>query len=309
MHTMNDTALDAFMHHLEHVQRRSRQTVRTYRYTLNYWLAWLGDRPISDVRPEDVELWAQRERRGGKTPSAHTMRREIVVARTFHQWAAERDYGAAMLLSAHAPSVKRRAPKPINDATWLKLWRSDLCESDRMMFGLGYFCGLRRVELVTLRPQDVNVPAGEMRFIRKGGSPEPIEYRLMGSWLRDLPIGEGFDDWLELFESTVGTRQLLGANNVWWESIDWPSADSERLARRLRAALRAVNLPPNAFTLHQLRHSCATNLMRGGCPMELIRDAMSHSSFDITSMYAKTSGQMARELTKRDDHERQARYG
>lgn len=300
MNTMNNTALDAFMHHLEHVQRRSRQTVRTYRYTLNYWLAWLGDKPISDVRPEDVEMWAQRPRRGGKTPSAHTMRREIVVARTFHQWAAERDYGAAMLLSAHAPSVKRRAPKPIADALWLTLWRSGLSDSDRMMFGLGFFGGLRRVEMVTLRPQDVDLDAGMMTFVRKGGSPEPIEYRLMGEWLTNLPVGEGFHNWLEIFESTVRTRQSLEANNVWWESIDWPSADSERLARRLRAALTRAGLAPDAFTLHQLRHSCATNLMRGGCPMELIRDAMSHSSFDITSMYAKTSGQMARELTKRE---------
>lgn len=228
------------------------------------------------------------------------MRREIVVVRTFHQWAAERNYGAAMLLSAHAPSVKRRAPKPVTDDVWLRLWASDLTWSDRMMFGLGYYCGLRRVELVTLRPENVDLQTGTMRFIRKGGSPEPIEYRLMGEWLRGLPIGEGFDEWLNVFEATVRNRQEIGANLVWWEAIDFPSADSERLARHLRAALRAAGLPA-AFTLHQLRHSCATNLMRAGCPMELIRDAMSHSSFDITSMYAKTSGQMARELAKRNE--------
>lgn len=298
-HHTNIEILDAFMDHLEHVQRRSPQTVRTYRYTLNYWLNWLGDRGLSEVRPQDVEDWARRQRRKDATPSAHTMRREIVVVRTFHQWAAERGYGAAMVLSAHAPTVKGRTPKPIADSLWLKVWRSDLEDGDRLVLGLGFFCGLRRIEIVTLRPENVDVEAGTMRFIRKGGSPEPIEYRLMGRWLDRMEVGEGYDDWLDIFESTVPHRAALGADLVWWEAIGCSSADSERLARHLRAALKAVDLPGDAFTLHQLRHSCATNLLRADCPKELIRDALSHSSWDITSMYAKTSGQMARELEKR----------
>lgn len=299
METMNRTVVADFMDHLENVQRRSDQTVRTYGYTLHYWLDWLGDKSLSEVRPQDVELWARRSRRGGKRPSAHTMRREIVVVRTFHQWAAERDYGAATVLSAHAPTVRGRTPKPIDDATWLRAWRSDLQESDRMFLGLGFFGGLRRVEMVTLRPEDVDPQLGQMRFIRKGGSPEPIEYLMMGRWLEGMEIHAGFDRWVDILHRTVDTRTKLGANLLWWEGIGATAADSERMARRLRAILKGVGLSPTAFTLHQLRHSCATNLLRGGCPVELIRDALSHSSWDVTSQYAKTSGQMARELEKR----------
>lgn len=298
MHTVNTTIMEAFMDHLEHVQRRSPQTVRTYRYTLNYWLDWLGDKPLSEVRPHDLEDWARRERRGGSQPSAHTMRREIVVARTFHQWAHERDYGAAMVRSAHAPTVKGRTPKPITDEVWLQLWRSNLDDADRLMFGLGFFAGLRRVEMVTLSPNDIDTCLGTMRFVRKGGSPEPIEYQAMGEWIETLPIAEGFCNWLDILAETVEQRRSVNANLLWWEAIGHPPADSERLARHLRAALKAAGLPGNAFTLHQMRHSCATNLLRVGCPPELIRDALSHSSWDITSHYTKTSGQMARALER-----------
>lgn len=301
MNDMNRQAVDAYLHHLEHVQRRSAQTVRTYTYTLNYWLTSLGDTSIGDVKPNMVEDWARRPRRSvdgePKTPSAHTMRREIVIVRTFHQWAAERDWGASMIRSAHAPTVKGRTPKPVTDEQWLAIWDNpDLAQSDRVMFGLGYFAGLRRVELVTLRPQDIDVEGGTMRFVRKGGSPEPIEYRAAGMWLNgsDVPTASGFEQWCDLFEETVAARLRLNANFVWWEAIGSASADSERLARRLRAALRAAGLPDTAFTLHQLRHSAATNLLRAGCPPELIRDFMSHSSWDVTSMYAKTSGLMAK---------------
>jgi site-specific recombinase XerD len=298
MNITNTATMEAYLDHLEHVQRRSPQTVRTYRYTLNYWVDWLAERGLDEVRPQDVEDWARRERRGGR-PAAHTMRREIVVVRTFHQWAAERGYGASMVLSAHAPTVRGRTPKPVPDELWTQVWSTAERPSDRLFLGLGYFCGLRRVEMVTLRPDDVDVEAGTMRFIRKGGSPEPIEYVAMGGWLEGTPPHDGFEQWREQFESTVLARRALRANLVWWEGIGHAPADSERMARRLRAVLRDAGLPGDAFTLHQLRHSCATNLLRAGCPPELIRDALSHSSWDVTSMYARTSGMMALRLEGR----------
>lgn len=309
MNEKNTIALGAFMHHLEHVQRRSAQTVRTYRYTLHYWLKWLGNTSLSEVRPEMVEKWAGRKRRGGKIPSAHTMRREVVIVRTFHQWAAERGFEASTVISAHAPTVKGRTPKPISEELWHSVWTSDLDESDRLFLGLGYFCGLRRIEMVTLRPEEVDLQSGTMRFYRKGGSPEPVSYRAMVGWLEGLPAHEGGEEWLDLFEATVRRRQELGANLVWWDAIGAPSADSERMARRLRKALTATGHPSDAFTLHQLRHSAATNLMRAGCPPELIRDQLSHSSWNVTSMYARTSGLMEQALEKKRNGGSSVAYG
>ena len=113
MHTMNTTALEAFMDHLEHTQRRSMQTVRTYRYTLNYWMKWLDEKGIDDVQPEDVEAWARRERRGGKRPSAHTMRREIVIVRTFQR-----------LLSPLTRSSSMRRANSLSTPLWLDQMRT-----------------------------------------------------------------------------------------------------------------------------------------------------------------------------------------
>ena len=304
----NEQVMDKYMEHLERVQRRRPQTVRTYKYTLNDWLKCLDDKPLSEVRPTDVEDWASRPRRKGGPPSAHTMHREVVVVRVFQQWAHERGYGAATVRSAHAPSVPPRSPKPVDDEMWFQLWRSKLSDTDRMCLGLGYFAGLRRGEIVSIEPDQIDTKEGTMRFIRKGGSPEPVEYKAMGDWLEGLPIHEGFDRWCSILEEQVARRLKLGANLLWWEGYGDQTLDSERLARRLRAALINSGLAPNALTLHQLRHSAATNLVRSGCPPELIRDALSHSSWDVTSRYAKTSGQMARELHDRrnpKDHDSQ----
>jgi len=292
----NQWVLDKYMEHLETVQRRRPQTVRTYRYTLKHWVDCLKDKPLSEVRPTDVEDWAARPRRSNKRPSANTMHREVVVVRVFQQWAHERGYGASTVRSAHAPSVPSRSPKPVDDDLWLHFWQSDLSDTDRMCFGLGYFAGLRRGEIVSIEPGQVDTKTGTMRFIRKGGSPEPVEYLAMGQWLEGMAVHEGFDNWARIVSEQVERRLELGANLLWWEGIGDQAADSERLARRLRAALVAANLDDKRMTLHQFRHSAATNLVRSGCPPELIRDALSHSSWDVTSRYAKTSGQMQREL-------------
>jgi integrase/recombinase XerD len=299
MNQNNQQTVEAFIEHLTDVQRRRPQTVRTYAYTLKHWIEHLADKPLSDVRPTDVEDWAARPRRSNDKPSASTMRREVVVVRVFQQWAHERGHGAATVRSAHAPSAPSRSPKPVDDADWLKVWRSDLRESDRLVLGLGYYAGLRRGEIVTLRPEDVTPETGTMRFIRKGGSPEPVEYKAMGQWLEGMEIHEGFDDWCSIVTEQVDRRLELGANLLWWEGIGEQAADSERLARRMRTMNETAGLDATQITLHRLRHSAATNLVRAGCPPELIRDALSHSSWDITSRYAKTSGQMERALNQR----------
>lgn len=299
MNQNNEQTLEAFIQHLEVVQRRRPQTVRTYAYTLKHWIEHLADTPLSAVRPTDVEDWASRPRFGTQQPSASTMRREVVVVRVFQQWAHERGYGASTVRSAHAPSAPARSPKPVDDADWLQVWRSELRESDRLVLGLGYYAGLRRGEIVTLRPEDVAPETGTMRFIRKGGSPEPVEYIAMGRWLEGMEIHEGFNNWCDIVDATWQTRTALGANHMWWEGIGHQAADSERLARRMRTMNENAGLQPDQITLHRLRHSAATNLVRAGCPPELIRDALSHSSWDITSRYAKTSGQMERALNQR----------
>lgn len=304
MEHTNQQVVDAFINHLESTQRRSTETVRTYRYVLRSYIEFLGDRRLDAVRPHHVEDWAARIRLvsgSERKPSTSTMRREIVVCRRFHQWANERDYGASSISSAFAPAAPDRSPKPAANADWLQLWRSDLTDSNRLVFGLGYWAGLRRREIVTLKPSDVELENGIMRFVRKGGSPEPIEYKAMGAWLVGMEIHEGFDRWLEIVDAAVTNRRNLNANLLWWEAISDPSPDCERLARRLRASLREAGLDRGQFTLHQLRHSAATNLYRSGCPPELIRDALSHSSWNTTSRYAKTSGQMARALERRDE--------
>jgi site-specific recombinase XerD len=62
------------------------------------------------------------------------------------------------------------------------------------------------------------------------------------------------------------------------------------LNRRMGDWLVQCELPSDAFTPHNLRHSFATNLLRTGVPLDVACDLCNHSSVAITMRYVRTAG-------------------
>jgi integrase len=282
------------------------QSLRVYAETLRKWLGWLDANGIDlfDVKPADVEDFASRIRTTGRPPSAGSERRDVVVLRAFHAWGHETRLGLPLVSTAYAPSVRDRNPKPVPDDVWLQLWRSDIDDMERLWLGMGYWLGLRRFEIVTVSPCAVDLNAGTMAFERKGGSTQPIEYRALAEAVVDLPtgVGDGAATWLRIFELEVERRIRLGALWLWWDATGDANLDSNRLNKRLiRSVLPQAGLEPDAVTPHMLRHSCATNLLRAGVPLEVIADQLSHSSTAMTLRYAKTAGQLSKWVQRRSD--------
>lgn len=300
----NRAVVEAWLEHVETQQNRQPHTVRTYRYTISNYLDWLGATPLECVTPEMVEQFSQRPRQHGRRGAAGTVRREVTVVRTFHQWAHERGYGAAMVKSATAPSVKDRDPQPVADDDWLRLWHSDMAPHDRALLGVMYFIGLRRVEVVSLRPSDVDTDVKQLRFKRKGGSTRAVEYGAIVDALSFVPtkgIGLSAEEWLADFEDETRRRVAACANLWWWDAVgDWEN-DPVRVNRRVRSLANQANLDPSLVRPHHMRHAAATNLLRAGVPVEFIADQLSHSSVTMTLRYANTSGQLARLVAQRKE--------
>lgn len=288
-------------------RRRMRpQSIRVYSETIRKWANWLDANGIDlyAVKPSDVEDFASRIRTTGRPPSAGSERRDVVVLRAFHAWGHETGRGLPLVSTAYAPTVRDRNPKPVPDDVWLQLWRSDIDDMERLWLGMGYYLGLRRFEIVTVSPGAVDLDTGTMVFERKGGSTQPIEYRALTEAVRDLPtgVGEGASTWLRIFELEVERRNRLGALWVWYDATGDANLDSNRLNKRLtRSVLPQAGLDPDAVTPHMLRHSCATNLLRAGVPLEVIADQLSHSSTAMTLRYAKTAGQLSKWVQRRSD--------
>lgn len=300
----NEDLIAEYMAYVKLDQGLSERTVRTYTETLQNYAKWLNGRPLASVRPKDVTEFGRRPRPRTSTPSANTVRRDVVAVRLLHQWCYENDHAEVRPVStAVAPKVPKPHPKPIADDVWRALWGADLVDDDRLWLGLGYFCGLRRAEIVTIAPHEVKPQSGLMDFERKGGSYHALEYvECVESVDEELPwltMGHA-QRFLDILHETAVKRENLGATYLWYDSIGHVENDGNRLNKRLdRFLVPRHDLPPGSITPHMLRHSCATNLCRAGHELEFVQIQLSHSSIEITQRYMNMSGQMARRRAQR----------
>jgi site-specific recombinase XerD len=277
-------------------------TTRQYSATLKHFARQFADTDMHSLLPEDVEAFARRPLRNGNQPAAPTARREQVAVVKFMEWCVARK---EMNLRGHlltvAPKVKMGVPKPISDDVWRHLWMSDsVCPDDRLWLGLGYFCGFRRFEMVTIRPPEIHIDTKVMQFERKGGGFHTLDYLAMTASVGErLPwLAEGWEDWMGMMEAHSVQRHTEARLCVYAHADD-PFLDGNRLSKRLGRVLSHAGLESTSFTLHQLRHSCATNLFRAGWPPEVVQKALSHSSFEITKGYMDVAGHMRAKLTER----------
>lgn len=292
-----------YLEHAENRKGRRENTLRMYKYSLIKWCAYAAGRNPEDLTQDDVEEFAGRPVKGGTTtPAPSTVRRETAAVVGFLGWLVARK---RMTCYAHldvcAPRVKPGVPRPINDDVWRALWLADtVCPDDRLWLGLGYFCGLRRFEIVTIRPEEVFPEDRVMIFERKGGGRNRLDYLAMVASISDeLPwLAEGWRDWVDLLESTARAREGEERLSVYAHAEDG-FLDGNRLSKRLGRILAAAGLARNSFTIHQLRHSCATNLFRAGWAAEEVQRALSHSSFDITKGYMEVAGAQRARLVRK----------
>ena len=61
---------------------------------------------------------------------------------------------------------------------------------------------------------------------------------------------------------------------------------TQRLRARFNRHCAGAKLG-NGFTVHSLRHSCATEMLRGGASVRHVQELLGHSSIDTTQIYTR----------------------
>ena len=279
----------AFERHLRSERGRSEHTTRAYLGDIRNLGAFLeaecGVTRLEEVRLADLRAWLAAQSQAGAARS--TIARRSAAVRTFLGWATRTGRLAAdpsLRLAApqrdgHLPAVLRQsdASALLEMAAVASDDQDAMHLRDRAALELLYASGIRVGELTGLDLDDVDLDAGLVRVMGKGGKERTVPF--------GAPAREALVAWLSLGRPQVvkadsGPALLLGRRGR--------RADARQIRSALHALLSHVPDAPD-LSPHGLRHSAATHLLEGGADLRLVQELLGHASLATTQIYTHVS--------------------
>lgn len=290
---------------------RTQLTCYQYGAKLDELLAYLGERSLADADLAELEAWVARPRQGrgqGNLGADSTRNKDMIVLRGLFKWACA--HGRLLVnptLDLELPKVRNELPKAIDPKVWSEFYYSPMVDDvERVVYGLGFFCGLRREEICRLETshlrQDVIAGfkrKGDRNSHRSGHVPYVSLARLFA--YKHPTLLRAPEDFLGPLSALLTSR----ADRTWlipWgeESEAWHATYSptsrpvlpkgmtcpDQINGRLLRAFKRAGMSRQAFTPHALRHSFVTYLLRADVRIEVVAKLANHSSIDITRRYA-----------------------
>ncbi len=213
--------------------------------------------------------------------SRHTVRNHIFGLRLFFAYAQK------MAFITENPMSLIRAPRPegkprqvLSPAEIEALYRACRNEQERAILGLFYGCGLRRMEAEKLDLRDVDFREKYL-YVRSG----------KGRKRRVIPMAEYVVNDLKSYRYDMRPGQV----SRFTKQEDARAFMLNKRGGRLRGAIcwgyfkavaRRAKLDEK-ISLHHLRHSIATHLLRRGMRVEEVRDFLGHQFLETTQIYTR----------------------
>ena len=220
-----------------------------------------GNRPAAEINREDVERYARtrrQEREGG------TVNKELSLFRAIYNWSIAQGLlqtNPASRMQMFAENRRSRFLRPDEQRRLLETCRRSRNGQLYHLVALALLTGLRRGELFALRWKHVDFEQRILLVERsKSGLPRMVPLNTEAlSILRELgPKGE--------------EERLFAVRSV---------------KNSYRTALRRAGL--TGFTFHDLRHSCASNLVNRGVNLFIVGKVLGHKTIGMTSRYSHLS--------------------
>jgi integrase/recombinase XerD len=145
---------------------------------------------------------------------------------------------------------------------------------DRALLELLYATGMRVTELVTLRPEAVNLPEGYLTCLGKGNKE------------RVVPIGRVAADWLARYLET-GRPALLKSRESEYLFVNargGPSLSRVGFWKIIKKYGRQAGVG-RELSPHVIRHSFATHLLDRGADLRVIQTLLGHADLSTTQIY------------------------
>lgn len=269
----NQTYLKQFITWLRS-KRYSENTIKTYSETIRVFMLFHNEKKITEIENSDIILF-NNEYILRKKLSASYQNQFVNGLKLFFKIISNRKINVDLI---HRPKKSKTLPNVLSKEEVKAILESSINMKHKMMLSLIYACGLRRSELLNLKPTDI----------------------LSDRNLLHIKDSKGKKDRVVPIPSTLITQlrsyyQLFQPQNYLFEGQKSGDRYSEKSLQCVfkQSLIKAKNKKP--ATLHWLRHSYATHLLEAGTDIRYIQDLLGHKSSKTTEIYTHVS---TRELQK-----------
>ena len=282
-----------FLEYCEIEKGHSQMTVQNYDHYLQRFLAFSKDitpAKISQDLVRNYRLYLNRFKdQKGQNLTKKTQNYHLIALRSFLKYLAKRD------IKCLAPEKIELADTEDKEIVFLepeeleKLFeavgseKNDLIRlRDRAILETLFSTGLRVSELVNLTKENVNIERGEFSITGKGGKTRVVFLSDSAkSWLNEY-LKKRHDNSNVLFiRHGTAQREASGIEEEFDDFAHLTSRTIQRIVRKY--AVRAGITKP--VTVHSMRHSFATDLLRSGADLRSVQALLGHSSVSTTQIY------------------------
>lgn len=249
-------------------KRYSESTIITYSEALKSFLIFYREKPIAEITNEDVIVY-NNEYILKNNLSASYQNQIVNAIKLFFQTIRETKIEIDKI---HRPKRSKLLPNVLSKEEVKLILNAHSNIKHKTMLSLIYSCGLRRSELLNLKPADIDSKRNIVIIRQAKGKKDriaPLSPKIL-EMLREYYQGYKPKNWL--FEGQVAREQY----------------SEKSLQSILKQALQKVNIKKPA-TLHWLRHSYATHLLESGTDLRFIQELLGHSSSKTTEIYTHVS--------------------
>ena len=249
-------------------RRYSENTIGTYTDALKTFLKFYAHKALSEITNEDIIHFNNQYILANKL-SASFQNQVVNAVKLFFRTVQNKTIDVDII---HRPKRSHPLPNVLSKGEIKEILEAHTNIKHKAMLSLIYACGLRRSELLNLKPNNIDSNRGLLIIKEAKGKKDriaPISDKMI-SLLREYYKVYKPVNWL--FEGQNKGEQYT----------------AESLQNVLKQALTKVkNTKP--VTLHWLRHSYATHLLEAGTDLRYIQELLGHKSSRTTEIYTHVS--------------------
>ena len=249
-------------------KRYSPNTIKTYSEALKSFLIFYREKTITEITNEDVVIYNNEYILKNNLSSSY--QNQIVNAiklffTTIRGTKIEID-------KIHRPKRSKNLPNVLSKEEIKLILNAHSNIKHKTMLSLIYSCGLRRSELLNLKPADINSKRGIVIIKQGKGKKDRISPL-------SLKILEMLREYYSIYKPAIWLFEGQNSGEKYSE---------QSLQSVLKQALQKVGTK-KPITLHWLRHSYATHLLESGTDLRYIQELLGHSSSKTTEIYTHVS--------------------